>query len=114
MHASATGLAFLAASTNAFIADYLAEDLAPRTDRTITDPDVLRELIETIRPRGYSVNDQGLSTGITALGAAITNARDEPIGAISVSGPSSRMTPDKLDELGVAVRDTALRIHAAL
>lgn len=114
LHASATGLAFLAASTDTYIDDYLAGALPARTDHTVTDPDRLREVIATIRPRGYSVNDQGLSTGITALGAAITNARDEPIGAVSVSGPSSRMTPDKFDQLGAAVHEAALRIHAAL
>lgn len=114
LHASATGLAFLAASTDEFVADYLASELTARTDLTITDPDVLQETIEKIRSRGYSVNDQGLSTGITALGAAIVNAQGEPIGALSISGPSSRMTHDKFDELGTAVHDAALRIRAAL
>lgn len=49
------------------------------------------------------MNEQGLSTGITALGAAILGPRGEPIGSVSVSGPSSRMTPDKFEFLGRTV-----------
>ncbi|TCP47321.1 IclR family transcriptional regulator [Tamaricihabitans halophyticus] len=114
LHASATGLAFLASSSPEFISDYLAGRLAAQTDRTITDPDVLRETIETVRLRGYSVNEEGLTDGITAIGAAIVNARGEPIGSVSVSGPSTRMTPEVFETFGAAVRETVGRIHAAL
>lgn len=114
LHASATGLAFLAASTDEFVAGYLSHELAARTEHTVTDPGALRAVIDQTRERGYSINDQGLSTGITALGAAITNSQSEPIGSVSVSGPSSRMSAEKFDELGAAVRDTARRVHAAL
>lgn len=114
LNASATGLAFLAASNDEFVDAYLAGELDAPTPRTVTDPGDLREILKQTRERGYSVNDQGLSTGITALGAAITDSNDEPIASLSVSGPSSRMTPDKFVDFGAAVHGTAQRIHAAL
>ncbi|MEV6230063.1 IclR family transcriptional regulator [Saccharopolyspora shandongensis] len=114
LHASATGLAFLSASSQEFIADYLAGQLAPQTDQTITDPDTLRETIEEVRLRGYSVNQEGLSKGITAVGAAIVNAQGEPIGSVSVSGPSIRMVPETFETFGNAVHETVQRIHAVL
>lgn len=114
LHASATGIAFLAASTDDFIARYLSQPLDPQTEHTITDPDRLSETIELVRTRGYSVNEQGLNTGITALGASIVNAQREPIGSVSISGPSSRITAEKFARFGSAVRETAHRISAAL
>ncbi len=88
--------------------------LDPQTEHTITDPERLNETIELVRTRGYSVNEQGLNTGITALGASIVNAQREPIGSVSISGPSSRITADKFARFGGAVRETAQRISAAL
>ncbi|WP_305094009.1 IclR family transcriptional regulator [Prescottella sp. R16] len=114
LHASATGLAFLAASSDEFVESYGATALLARTPNTITDPDVLHSTVEKIRRQGYSVNEQGLSTGITALGAAILGPRGEPIGSVSVSGPSSRMTPDKFEFFGRAVCEAAQQVHAAL
>ncbi|MDI3403226.1 IclR family transcriptional regulator [Streptomyces cavernicola] len=114
LHASASGLAFLAASGEGFLADCLTGRLAPRTDQTITDPDTLRETIEKVRRRGYSVNPEGLSKGITAIGAAIVDAQGEPIGSVSVSGPSIRIAPETFETFGKAVRETVQRIHAAL
>ncbi|MFQ6398809.1 IclR family transcriptional regulator [Nocardia sp. KC 131] len=90
LHASATGLAFLAAGPDEFVDGHVAGGLPPRTPRTITDPDTLRRTLDEIRTRGYSINDQGLSTGITAIGAAILDAHGQPVGSISVSGPTSR------------------------
>lgn len=114
MHASATGLAFLAACPPDFVDTYLRLELAPRTDNTITDPETLRATLDEIRERGYSINQEGLSTGITALGAAILDSQGTPVGALSVSGPSSRITPDKFAALGQAARDTADRVRTAL
>lgn len=114
MHASATGLAFLAACPPDFVNTYLRLELAPRTDNTITDPETLRATLDEIRERGYSINQEGLSTGITALGAAILDSQGTPVGALSVSGPSSRITPDKFAALGQAARDTADRVRTAL
>ncbi|MGY0498894.1 IclR family transcriptional regulator [Nocardia sp. FBN12] len=114
LHASATGLAFLAASSAEYVNDYLAGDLQPRTSHTITDPDTVRRTLEAIRARGYSINDQGLSSGITAIGAAILDAREQPVGSISVSGPTSRITPEKFETYGTAVYESARKIHATL
>jgi IclR family acetate operon transcriptional repressor len=114
LHASATGLAFLAASPDEFVDGHLAGDLPPRTPRTITDPDTLRRTLDEIRTRGYSINDQGLSTGITAIGAAILDAHGQPVGSISVSGPTSRITAEKFETYGKAVHETARKIHATL
>ncbi len=111
MHASATGQAFLAASPDDDVTSYLDGGLTARTPYTVTDPDELLRTLAAVRERGYSINVEGLSVGITALGAAVT-VGGRPVGAISVSGPTSRMTPDTFDEHGRAVQEAAHRISA--
>jgi len=114
MHASATGQAFLAAQPDDAVRSYVADGLAPRTPSTITDADVLWETIEQIRGRGYSINDQGLSTGITAIGAAILDAKEQPLASVSVSGPTSRITAEKFETYGLAVHAATQTIRDAL
>ncbi|MEE1770839.1 IclR family transcriptional regulator [Streptomyces sp. JV185] len=114
LHASATGLAFLAAGTKDFVDNLLADPLPAQALHTITDPGTLRRTLDETRSRGYSINNQGLSNGITAVGAAILDAQGQPVAAVSVSGPTSRITEDKHETYGRAVRDTAQKIHNAL
>ncbi|WP_395310771.1 IclR family transcriptional regulator [Mycobacterium sp. AMU20-3851] len=113
LHASATGLAYLSACSTEYLDGYLAGPLPAQTPDTITDPDRIRAVVNEIRDRGYSVNVGGLSHGISSLGAPI-ESRSGPVAALSVSGPSSRITADRFDELGAQVRDAAARISMAL
>ncbi|WP_432789325.1 IclR family transcriptional regulator [Brevibacterium sp. K11IcPPYGO002] len=100
MHASATGLAIMSRYSDDRIEDYISQGLVQVTEKTITDPDVLRAKIDKVRELGYSTNDRGLSDGICSTGAAIVDAEGKPIASVSVSGPSSRLSPDRLNEYG--------------
>lgn len=113
LHASATGLAYLSACDPAYVADYLAGPLPAQTPDTVTDPTRIMALLNEIRERGHSVNVGGLSSGISSLGAPIVGPQGA-VAAVSVSGPSSRITPDRFDELGMQVRTAAERISRAL
>lgn len=114
LHASATGLAFLAASGQEVVDRALGGVLEAPSPGTLTDPDEVRTTLATIRERGYSVNEGGLSTGITAVGAAVVDQSGLPVGAISISGPSTRMVPDRFQDLGEQVARAAARIGAQL
>lgn len=107
LHASATGLAYLSAGSDEAIDAYLSQELERVTEHTLIDADRVREETRAVRARGYSINEGGLSDGITSLGAPIVAAGGSPLGAVSISGPSSRITPDRYAEIGSAVRATA-------
>lgn len=110
LHASATGQAYLSACSETYLEEYLSRPLTKSTPDSVTDPDLLRQVITKSRSRGYSTNIGGLSSGISSVGAPILSATGTPIGAISVSGPSSRLTPDRFEELGPQVAAAALSI----
>lgn len=114
MHASATGLAFMAHSPESFISDYLAQPLQRSGPNTIVDKSEICAVLESIRDCGYSVNHEGLSAGITAVGSAFRDRSGRPVGSVSISGPSSRITADKFETYGGAIRNAAEDIAALL
>ncbi|AUI51041.1 IclR family transcriptional regulator [Arthrobacter crystallopoietes] len=114
LNASGTGLAFLAASSDSFVEEYLEGPLEQRTARTHTDQENLWAELRQIRTRGYSINEGGLSDGITSLGAAIVDPLGAPVGSVSISGPSNRIVPEKYEEFGAAVAETAKVIGSQL
>ena len=113
LHASATGLAYLSACSQKYLDDYLAGPLPAQTPDTLTDPARIRAVVDDVRERGYSMNVGGLSLGISSLGAPFLGASGV-VAALSVSGPSSRITEDRFEELGTQVRDAAARISRGL
>lgn len=64
------------------------------TDNTITSKeDLIKALIE-IKQRGYAEDNEELEIGLCCISAPILNQYSYPIGAISVSGPKSRMNTE--------------------
>ena len=114
LHATASGLAYLAASPPAIVAQTLARPLARFSDRTATDPQAIAALVAEARARGYSMSDQLKENGVHSVAAAILTPRQTPIGAIAVALPLTRSTPEILARTGALVRSAAADISARL
>lgn len=97
MHCTSAGKAILAFSSQKFIDDYLSQPLVSLTEHTITDPEVLKQELKTIKERGYSTDDMEAEFGIRCVGAPIMSSDREVIGAISISGVSSHFTEDRIE-----------------
>lgn len=67
------------------------------TDGTITDREELRDELETIREQGYAFDEEEKIEGIRCVSAPV-RADGSIFGAISVSGPSTRMVGDRYRE----------------
>jgi DNA-binding IclR family transcriptional regulator len=109
LHYSATGKAILAhlprERVNWIVDRY---GLPAKTEATITDRDELFEELETIRERGYSLNDEEEIKGLQAIGAPVMNRHGRVLGSISVSGPVRRMKrPGYHEDLIDSVINTA-------
>lgn len=61
------------------------------TDNTITGKEDLKKALNEIRKRGYAEDNEEMEIGLHCIAAPILNQYSYPIGAISVSGPISRM-----------------------
>ena len=79
----------------------------------VTDPGAFRSRLQEIKTRGYSVNVEGRTLGVSGVAAPILIEDRCPSYAISVSGPSARLTADRHAQLGEQVRRSADRIAVA-
>lgn len=80
------------------------------TEKTLSDISALARDLVTIKLRGWSVDDEERHPGMRCVAAAIFNDFGEPIGGVSVSGPTVRVTSERLDEIGPLVRDAAAAV----
>ena len=80
------------------------------TDKTITDIDALIAHKAEMREAGYSYDNEERTLGMRCIAAPIFNSYGEAVAAISVSGPTSRMTDDSVDEIARTVKQSAATI----
>ncbi|HEX4280996.1 MAG TPA: IclR family transcriptional regulator [Solirubrobacteraceae bacterium] len=55
--------------------------------------------LQAVRRDGFAKSIDELETGLSAMAAPVWGARGEVIAALSISGPTLRMTPSRIDEL---------------
>lgn len=107
-HASGIGKAVLAHLEPERVAAILRKAGLERfTDKTLSDLPTLTRDLGRIKLRGWSVDDEERHPGMRCVAAAIFNEFGEPIGGVSVSGPTVRVTPERLAEIGPLVRNAA-------
>ncbi|WP_424005193.1 IclR family transcriptional regulator (plasmid) [Haloarcula salina] len=71
------------------------QQFTPVTPSTITSPEALSDELVTIRERGYGVDDEENIGGLRCVAAPVQNG-ETVLGAVSVTGPSSRFTDERL------------------
>src|SRR5258708_270456 len=115
MVASGVGKAVLATYSDDDVSAIIHHHGMPRlTEKSILRPgDLFRELA-TIRRQGYAVDDEEACMGLRCIAAVVYNDCSEPLAAISVSGMTSRVSDDRLPDLGRIVREVATELTAAL
>jgi IclR family acetate operon transcriptional repressor len=114
VHCSSAGKALLATLPETEVARILRKHGLPRlTPRTLTTLARLREDIECTRKRGYSIDDQEHSIGLRCVAAVVLDEHQEPVGAVSVSGPAVRIPDERIAILGDLVRKTAHAVTLA-
>jgi IclR family acetate operon transcriptional repressor len=95
-HVTGLGKALLAAGSEAYLAEYLAHARSLPVPYTVNDAAALRDDISLTRERGYSIDNEEASIGVRCLGVAVRGGGDEPVFAISLTGPSPRFTLERV------------------
>lgn len=67
------------------------------TANTITTPEQLLDEISRIREVGYALDNEELSTGLRCVAAPIMDYTGMPSYALSISGPTQRMTDGRIE-----------------
>ncbi|MBR0824058.1 helix-turn-helix domain-containing protein [Bradyrhizobium manausense] len=115
MVTSGVGKAVLATYSDEDVGAVIRHHGMPRlTEKSIVRPSDLFKELEKIRKQGYALDDEEACMGLRCIAAVVYNDCAEPLAAISVSGMTSRMTDDRLPEIGQIVREVAGELTVAL
>jgi IclR family acetate operon transcriptional repressor len=108
LHASGVGKTLFASLPNEQIDAILKVRGLPRiTENTIVAPETMWAALRVIRQRGYSFDDEEHARSTRCVAATVYDEHAEPLGAISLAGPSSRLSDERIRQLGPLVAHTA-------
>ena len=114
MHASGAGKAFLSQLSEEQVTGLLhRKGLHAYTHATLVSPLHLKDDLAQTRKRGYSFDDEEHALGLRCVAACIYDEHREPFAAISISGPISRITDDRVTEFGAMVIKAAKEVTLA-
>ena len=113
MHCSAAGKAMLAWLPEPEMRRILERHGLPRvTERTLVSTEALSANLEQGRAQGHAVDDEEHAAGLRCVAAPIFDEQRRPLASLSVSGPSARLTDQRLKQLGSMVAAAAHAVTA--
>ena len=110
LHATSNGKVLLAYLSEDERRRLLDRSLPRLTPRTITDPRILEKQLRRVLTDGYAFTLEELELGLNAVAAPVYAADGRVQAAVSVAGPSYRVTPQRLSELGEMTKDAGATI----
>ena len=114
LHCTSTGkvlLAFLSAEQRFAM---MPGKLHPYTKDTPVDRSSLETTLNQIRTAGYAIAHEEFQEGLSAIAAPIRDHNGYVIATVSVSGPTFRMGPGRIEQFVEPLLNTAARISADL
>jgi IclR family acetate operon transcriptional repressor len=98
-HNTALGKAMLAQLSEEEVEHILEyHGMSQTTEHTITNSEELFDELQQIREEGVAFDREERLSGLRCIAVPIVNMNDEVEGALSVSGPGSRMKGERFDE----------------
>jgi IclR family acetate operon transcriptional repressor len=99
LHCTALGKTILAMLPEGRVDEIIdTHGLPARTEHTITDRAELKAELADIRERGHAYDREERLPGLRCVAAPVTSEDGDPVAALSVSGPTSRIKGDLFHE----------------
>ncbi|MVZ99279.1 helix-turn-helix domain-containing protein [Actinomadura sp. LD22] len=112
-HCTGVGKALLSQLPDERVRDILGRTgMAAHTPNTFTDQDALLAELRRIREQGFALDDEEQEIGVRCVAVPLRGA--PALTALSVSGPSGRMTLEAVADVAPIVRDAADRFAKEL
>lgn len=109
IHATSTGKALIAFDPTG--ADRLGAKLSCLTSSTITEFDTLEKELDDIRLRGFAEVVDELEDGLSGVAAVVRGSTGAVLGALSICGPSQRMSASRRSQLGAILCKAASQLQ---
>lgn len=110
LHCTAAGKVFLAFG----VAELPDGELESMTPATISDRRRLERELEAVRDQGYATIVEELELGLCAVAAPVRDRGGDVVAALTVSGPTLRLAPQRLRLLGRVTLEQAHAISTRL
>jgi IclR family KDG regulon transcriptional repressor len=116
IHATAGAKAILAFSDPRVVEKLIDDNpvFHTLTPNTITAPNELRQCLEEVRSNGYSMDNEEIDIGISAIGFPVFDHTDIPVAALAVVGPSHRIALSENKKIIRLAQQTARKISSLL
>lgn len=99
LHCTGVGKVILAHMDEQTQAEILSKPLERLTEYTFTDRKALAQHLKAIKENGMGIDDEEIELGLCCIAAPIFDSSGNVIAAISISGPKTRLTEDRLETL---------------
>ena len=108
MYCTGVGKVLLSYFPEHKLAKYLqSTELTAFTENTLTTPEEIKQELAATRAQGYAKDEEEHELGIRCVAAPVFNHLGEVPYAISVTGPTTRMTDERMKEIIPQVMHTA-------
>jgi IclR family acetate operon transcriptional repressor len=115
LYCTGGGKAILSGLAPELIDAYLARSaLAAFTPKTCASPQQLRAELEQARSQGFALDDEERELGVCCVAAPIFDRFGRCVAALSISGPTTRLSRERAMSLGPRVREAANACALAL
>lgn len=105
MYCSGVGKAIMATLPEKEVKQIWNESIIEKkTEHTITDYEEMKRVLAEVRECGYALDDEENEQGVRCIAASLRDYHNEVRYAFSISGPVSRMTRERVEELSVDVK----------
>jgi DNA-binding IclR family transcriptional regulator len=103
LHATSSGKVLLAFAPEPVRASVLSAELERYTEATVTDPHRLERELEEVVERGWAATVEEYEVGLSAVAAPVRDTEGGVVAAVSVSGPSFRLSTETIGRIAPAV-----------
>lgn len=110
IHATSNGKSILSLLEDRYLQELTEKGLKRFTEKTVIDYETLKRDVELVKQLGYAVVIDEWADGLSAIGAPLPTKEPLSPMSIAVGLPTSRISQDRIQELGKMVRGAAERI----
>jgi len=116
LHSTASGKVNLAWMETEIFNNWLAKtELKKFTATTLADADSLHKELTQVREKGYAIDNEEMEMGVCCLAAPVRDYTKQIIGTISISGPTTRFTQERItQELAPLLLQSAEQLSTCL
>ena len=89
-------------------------ELLPQTINTVTDIERLKQELALVKTESVATDNEEMEIGVKCIASPVKNSAGSVVAAISVSGPTARLSNKRVNEIKTLVKSCAVEVSRAL